>query len=72
MNKYLIWPTAFLPSLVLLPDMVLAHPGHDHTSETSGLLHTLMFISILAVAIAGVKLYQSKKAGSRKNSDGDQ
>ena len=66
MKKQLLLP------MCLFPVLATAHPGHDHTADTSTLLHTLMFISILAVAAVGIKFYQNKKTKTKKDHNGDQ
>ena len=50
----------FICLLCALPSIVVAHPGHDHGSSQSVLLHTLTYLSVV-VAIGGISFFIYKK-----------
>ncbi|PIE41727.1 MAG: hypothetical protein CSA49_02005 [Gammaproteobacteria bacterium] len=54
--------TMLLVAGTLLPLSSFAHPGHDHSHWTSPLAHGILFVSIVAVAALGVKLFKQQAA----------
>lgn len=48
-------------ALLASPATVLAHAGHDHGHWSSGLVHTLFFLSVFAAVGIGNVIYQKRK-----------
>ena len=51
-------------ALTLLPAASFAHPGHDHSHWTSAMTHSILLMSVLAVAAVGVKLISNRSKAS--------
>lgn len=61
-NLFVIYTTIALVAS-LLSQVVLAHPGHDHSAANSSLIH-LLWLAPIAIAVA---LYYRRKVTLTKN-----
>lgn len=57
--------TVVTSGLMLLSTAAVAHPGHDHGSWESPLIHALFYCSILAIGVAAV----ARVIKARRNTD---
>ncbi|MCV6590179.1 MAG: hypothetical protein OIF57_14320 [Marinobacterium sp.] len=48
--------------LMLFSNLVLAHPGHDHASWESPLIHALFYVSVVTIGVAALaRLIKAKR-----------
>lgn len=70
MNK-LYLSSVISAALTIFSTSVLAHPGHDHSAESSNLIHLLWAAPILLAAVLSYKLVKhtlAKKSSAKDHS----
>lgn len=64
--------TALASGLMLVSSIAAAHPGHDHASWESPLIHTLFYAAIAAIGVAAVsRLVKVKRSQVMDADKGD-
>lgn len=51
----------FATSTLLISSSVFAHPGHDHSATSSGIIHLALGLAIVAVIGAGARYFYKQQ-----------
>lgn len=56
----------FATCTLLISSSVFAHPGHDHSAMSSGIVHLALGLAVLAVIGAGARYFYNQQSQSKK------
>lgn len=61
-----VFSTLAVSTLMMLSQVVQAHPGHDHSHWTSNPIHIITMVAIGTVIVGGLVYKQSSRLRNRK------